>query len=66
MASSTWDGSREPDVQAEPLDATDSFHIQHDQQRFTLDKLETEVNIVRKTFDTVSVQSGSMESLSQF
>ena len=62
MASSTWEGSREPEVQADPLDAADAFHIQHDQQGLSLDELEAEVGVVRQTSGPVSVQSGSRES----
>ena len=58
IASSTWDGSREPDVQADPLEATDTVDIQHDQKGLTFYKLETEVCIVRQTVGSVSVQSG--------
>ncbi len=56
MASSTWDGSSEPEVHAEPLEAADTFHIQHDQKGFSFNELKAEIDIVRKTFHRVSVQ----------
>ena len=57
MASSTWEGSREPDVQADPLRTADSFHIQHDQKGLSLHELEAEVGIVRQSVGAVSIQT---------
>ena len=43
MASSTWEGSREPDVQAEPLDAaTKSDKINRSQ-------IQKHLSVIRKT-----------------
>ena len=57
MASRTWDGSREPEVHAEPLEPQMPFIIQHDQHGLTLDKLEGEVCVVRKTVLTPAVDA---------
>ena len=46
LPASTWEGSREPDVQAEPLDAQIPMHIQHNQHGLSLHKLEAYVDIV--------------------
>ena len=64
MASSTWEGSRDPDVQADPLDAQIPFISSMISKRFSFYKLETEVGIVWKSVSSVPIQSGSMESLS--
>ena len=58
IASSTWDGSREPDVQADPLEAQIPLLSSRDQKGLTFYKLKTEVCIVRQTVGSVSVQSG--------
>lgn len=57
MASSTWDGSRDPEVHAEPLDCTDAFHIQHDQKGLSLDEFKADVAVVRQTFYRIAVQT---------
>ncbi len=53
----TCDGSRDPDVHAEPLDAQIPFMSSIDQKGLSLDELEADVYIIWKTFCSVSIQT---------
>ena len=63
MASSTWLGSSEPDVHAEPDEAQMPLHVEQQQQALALDALEAEVHVAgqaRASLSPLSAQCGML------
>lgn len=56
MASRTWLGSSEPDVQAEPDEAQMPLAVEQQEHGLALDALKAEVHIAGEPVDRVAVQ----------